>query len=84
MSKLYLFTQPSCANCPAVKAILEEEGIAFEEIDAREISVDMTMQLLRNGIVIYWTPRIVKEEDGKFKMISLNDVISDNYRDRNF
>lgn len=34
MPSLILYTRPTCATCPAVKAALQKRGIAYEERDA--------------------------------------------------
>jgi glutaredoxin len=77
MDKLYLFTQPSCVNCPAVKARLKEEKIDFEEINVNEISIDLTMKLLKDNIYIIMTPALIKEENGKYAKTTLNEVLGE-------
>ncbi len=43
MSKVEIYTTPWCPYCHAAKALLDEKGVAYEEVDAGAPEVRMAM-----------------------------------------
>jgi hypothetical protein len=76
--KLYLFTQESCVNCPAAKAVIHEAfdgtDIPIETIDLLKMDDDLEFRLLENQIFIASTPAILVERNGSMKLLYSGEV----------
>ncbi|MGQ4911974.1 MAG: hypothetical protein ACP6KW_07365 [Candidatus Thorarchaeota archaeon] len=76
--KLYLFTQESCVNCPAAKAVVHEAfdgtDINVQTVDLQNLDGDLEFRLLENQIFIASTPAILIEYGGRLKMLHSGDV----------
>jgi glutaredoxin 3 len=49
MKKVEIYTTQWCPYCTAAKALLEDKGVAFEEVDADSPDVRMAMVQRANG-----------------------------------
>jgi glutaredoxin 3 len=49
MKKVEIYTTQWCPYCTAAKALLEEKGVAFQEVDANDPDVRMAMVQRANG-----------------------------------
>ena len=49
MKKVEIYTTQWCPYCTAAKALLEDKGVAFEEVDADSPEVRMAMVARANG-----------------------------------
>ena len=49
MKKVEIYTTQWCPYCTAAKALLEDKGVAFEEVDADSAEVRMAMVQRANG-----------------------------------
>ncbi len=49
MKKVEIYTTQWCPYCTAAKALLDEKGVAFEEVDADSAEVRMAMVQRANG-----------------------------------
>lgn len=66
MTKVIVYTQPTCAPCHAETAWMREEGVAFEDRNIRE-NRDWLMELVDLGS--QGTPTTVIESDGLREVI---------------
>ena len=76
---LYLFTQESCVNCPAAKAVVTEafngsDIVDIQTIDLQKIDPDFEYRLLENQIFIASTPTIIVENNGAMKLLYSGQV----------
>ena len=49
MTKVQIYTTQWCPYCHAAKSLLEEKGVAYEEVDAEDPEVRMQMVERANG-----------------------------------
>jgi len=49
MTKIDIYTTPTCPYCFAAKALLEDKGVIFTEIDASDLDSRMVMVQRANG-----------------------------------
>ncbi|MHA2301151.1 MAG: thioredoxin family protein [Candidatus Thorarchaeota archaeon] len=77
-SKLYVFTQEDCANCPAAKLVVEEAlvgtGYPMRAVDLTQVDEDLDFRMLENQIFIASTPSIVLENQGSLKLLYSGEV----------
>jgi hypothetical protein len=77
-SKLYVFTQEDCANCPAAKLVVEEAlvgtGYPMRVVDLTQVDEDLDFRMLENQIFIASTPSIVLENQGSLKLLYSGEV----------
>ncbi|MEM1511296.1 MAG: hypothetical protein QXW47_01465 [Candidatus Jordarchaeales archaeon] len=80
VSKLLVFTQENCPNCPVAKKaaekVSEELRIPLEIFDVTRLPEELEFELLQNQIYIASTPAIVAIEEGGMRLLVLGDPVS--------
>ena len=75
---IYLFTQETCTNCPAAKAVIEEAlagtDIPVKVVDLQEMDYDLEFRLLENQMFIASTPSVMLDNSGELKMLYSGEV----------
>jgi glutaredoxin len=77
---VYLFTQPSCANCPAAKMVLSEAlqgtNIQLKTVDLQSMDPDLEFRLLEEQVFIASTPSVIVEDGHGLRLLYSGQVPS--------
>ncbi len=80
VSKLLVFTQENCPNCPVAKKaaekVSEEFHIPLEVFDVTKLPEELEFELLQNQIYIASTPAIVAVGEDGMQLLVLGDPVS--------